>query len=121
MIKKFLSVVLIGVVSFVAGSYYTMANPSTNLYSWNKHSVELFASTPSTISSAFEDIKIVLTTSVDIIDNKIDSILASDNDRSKNKEKNQYDHDNPSAEDLQKIDADYEEKEPMPANGGIGI
>lgn len=120
MIRKFFSVVIIGTISFLAGSYYTMNNPSTKLYDWNKNSVELFASTPSTINSAFKDIKIILTTSIDIIDNKLDNILA-DKNNSQNIEKNQHDHDNPSIDDLKQIDIDHEDKEKMPEDNGNRI
>lgn len=121
MIKKLFSVLLIGVFSFVAGSYYTMANPSTNLYVWNKRNVELFSSTPANISSAFEDIKYVFSTSIELIDNKIEKLLAPDKKDSKIIEQYQFNHDNPSTDNLQNIDIDHEEKEVMPASGGIGI
>lgn len=121
MIKKLFSVLLIGAFSFVAGSYYTMANPSTNLYVWNKRNVELFSSTPANISSAFEDIKYVFSTSIELIDNKIGKLLAPDKKDSKIIEQYQFNQDHPSADDLQNIDIDHEEKEVMPASGGIGI
>lgn len=121
MIKKLFSVLLICAISFVAGSYYTMANPSTNLYVWNKRNVELFSSTPANISSAFEDIKYVFSTSIELIDNKIEKLLTPDKKDSKIIEQYQFNHDNPSTDDLQNIDIDHEEKEVMPASGGIGI
>ncbi|MFJ8261883.1 hypothetical protein ACIQ4I_07930 [Rummeliibacillus sp. NPDC094406] len=124
MIKKLVTVVLVCFISFLAGSYYTMNNPSTPLNDWNKTSVELFASTPATLNSAFEDLKIVLTTSMDFIDSKIDNLLAHPKDVSDNIEKNQPKQGNPlekPADDLQKIDVDHEEKDIMPARGGIEI
>jgi len=124
MIKKLFGVVLLCFIAFVAGSYYTMNNPSTPLNDWNKTSVELFTSTPATLNSAFEDLKIVLTTSMDFIDSKIDNLLSQEKDVSNNIEKNQPNHGNPlekPTDDLQKIDVDHEEIDKMPARGGITI
>lgn len=121
MIKKFFTIVIVGVISFVAGSYYTMANPSTNLYVWNKKNVELFSSTPGNISSAFEDIKFVFSTSIELIDNKIEDLFNPDHEDPKIIETDRFNHDNPSTDDLKNIDVDYEENGILPANGGIGI
>ncbi len=121
MFKKLFTVGIIGAISFVAGSYYTMANPSTNLYVWNKKNVELFSSTPANISSAFEDIKFVFSTSIELIDNKIEKLFTPDHEEPKIIETDQFNHDNPSTDDLKNINVDHEEKDILPASGGIGI
>lgn len=122
--KKLFSIVLVCAISFLAGSYYAINNPSTPLNSWNKNSVELFASTPATLNSAFEDLKIVFTTSMDYIDSKIDNLLTPKNDVSNKIEKNQLKQDSrlqKPTDDLQNIDVDHEEKDKMPARGGMAI
>ena len=124
MIKKFFGIVLVCAISFLAGSYYTMNNPSTSLSNWKKSSVELFASTPATLNSAFEDLKIVLGTSIDYIDSKIDNLLSPKKDVSNKIERDQLKQKSPlekPADDLQKIDVDHEEKDKMPTRGGIAL
>ena len=75
MFKKLMSAVLIGLISFLAGSYYTMNNPSTDLFDLKKSGVNLFASTPENINTAIDDLKIVITTSLDFVNSKIDNLL----------------------------------------------
>ncbi|MGX9133325.1 hypothetical protein ACWV26_02945 [Rummeliibacillus sp. JY-2-4R] len=124
MLKKLMSVVLIGLISFVAGSYYTKNNPSTDLFDLKKNGVSLFASTPENINTAIDDLKIVITTSLDFMNSKIDNLLIPENDGSNtvkekpSKSTNQLDK---PVNDLQQIDVDHEDKEQMPASGGMAI
>lgn len=119
--RKLFGVTLLCLLSFVAGSYYTINNPSTNLDKWNKNSVELFASTPETLNSAFEDLKIVLTSSMSFIDHQLENFLSQEKDDSNQLEKKQTNYDNPlkaPTDDLQKIDVDHEDKDTMPSSSG---
>ncbi len=123
MFKKLISVVLIGSISFVAGSYYTKNNPSTDLFDLKKNSVSLFV-TPENINTAIDDLKIVITTSLDFVNSKIDNLLIPENDGSntvKERPSSPKNHINNPVDDLQQIDVDHEDKEQMPASGGIGI
>ncbi len=124
MLKKLISIALICAISFGAGIYYTLNTSSTKFLDWNKNSVELFAAAPATLSSVYDDVKLVLSTSMNFIDNQLDNLFHEDKEKEtkliKYIEKN---HDNPikPVDDSQKIDVDNEEIDPMPADGGMGI
>lgn len=119
--KKLFGVTILCLLSFVAGSYYTIKAPSTSLNSWNKSSVELFASTPETLNSAFEDLKIVLTSSMNFIDHQLENLLSQNKGDSNQIENKQTNYDNPlkkPTDDIQQIDVDHEEKDTMPSSSG---
>ncbi|MBK3494795.1 hypothetical protein JFL43_07970 [Viridibacillus sp. YIM B01967] len=116
MIKKFFAILLISSISFLAGSYYTLNNPPTNPLDWNnksifQDSVELFSVLPQNLEIAFDELKIILSDSIDFVDDKIANLLNQGNGGVKNDiVDNQNDNQNllfEPADELQNVNLDY--------------
>ncbi|MGE7624567.1 hypothetical protein ACQKMD_16380 [Viridibacillus sp. NPDC096237] len=116
MIKKFFAILLIGSISFLAGSYYTMNNSPNKLLDWNKESifkdsVELISILPQNLEIVFDEFKVIISDSIDFVDDKIGNLLNKEKDEIKSDiVENQDDHTNPllkPAEELQQVNLDH--------------
>lgn len=120
MIKKLFAILLIGSISFFAGSYYTMNNSPNKLLDWNKESifkdsVELISILPQNLEIVFDEFKIIISDSIDFVDDKIGNLLNKEKDEIKSDiVENQDDHNNPllgPTEELQQVNLDHDFKE----------
>ncbi|MGE7836003.1 hypothetical protein [Viridibacillus arvi] len=116
MIKKLFAILLISSISFFAGSYYTMNNSPSKLLDWNKESifqdgVELISVLPQNLEKVFNELKIILSDTLDFGDDKLENAPNQEKDGIKGeKVENQNNYTNllsAPTEKLQKVNLDY--------------